>query len=90
MVCSTGCPVDAISQTSERKAVIDQGKCTGCGACIPLCPRGAILPDSKSTEVKNEKDKSGRLTGTGKRPGRGRRIGFGRGRGRGRGSGRGR
>ena len=26
----------------EGKAVIDQGRCMGCGACAQVCPRGAI------------------------------------------------
>ncbi len=39
--CGEGCPGEAIAMVDE-KAVIDQEKCTECGACIEECPQEAI------------------------------------------------
>ena len=47
MVCSTVCPVQAINQTADKTAVIDQERCTGCGQCISACPRGAVHADEE-------------------------------------------
>lgn len=35
------CPTRALHQ-ENGKQVIDAEKCTACGACVQLCPRGAI------------------------------------------------
>ena len=32
---------------SGRKALIDTGRCTGCGLCFPLCRFKALLPDAE-------------------------------------------
>jgi len=29
---------------------IDEGKCTGCGLCIPNCPEGAIAVEEREAE----------------------------------------
>lgn len=40
--CMQGCPVNAISIGSDRKAHIDQKKCIECGKCFRACPYSAI------------------------------------------------
>ena len=40
--CEQECPAQAITVTTERKAVVDQRTCRGCGACAQVCPKGAI------------------------------------------------
>lgn len=37
-VCEKACEYGAISFDSERKILIDQEKCNGCGACVAVCP----------------------------------------------------
>ncbi|MDD5613856.1 MAG: 4Fe-4S binding protein, partial [Candidatus Omnitrophica bacterium] len=39
--CALACPVSAI-EVKEGLAVIDIGKCIGCGLCVKSCPRGII------------------------------------------------
>jgi hypothetical protein len=39
--CEIACTFDAISMV-EKKAVIDNDTCTGCGECLGVCPHGAI------------------------------------------------
>jgi NAD-dependent dihydropyrimidine dehydrogenase PreA subunit len=41
--CVDECPADAIYLSSEQ-AVIHPGECIGCGACVHVCPSGAIKP----------------------------------------------
>ncbi len=36
------CPAGAIEQKGNGLPVINEGRCTGCGACIDFCPMGAI------------------------------------------------
>jgi electron transport complex protein RnfB len=37
--CVRVCPFDALSLGSEGIAVVDSEKCTGCGLCVPACPK---------------------------------------------------
>lgn len=39
--CLTACPQQAIGLDGSA-AAIDKAKCIGCGACLPVCPVGAI------------------------------------------------
>ena len=40
--CADACPFDAITMSEERLPVIDSQKCTACGICVAVCPRGLI------------------------------------------------
>lgn len=40
--CERGCPFDAIYIGEEGIAVVDRKKCTGCGVCVSLCPKGVL------------------------------------------------
>lgn len=40
------CKLDALSQQGNAAPVVDEEKCTSCGACVRSCPRGALqLPE---------------------------------------------
>lgn len=39
--CERACPFDAI-RVGNGRAVVDEDKCTGCGICVDVCPRGLI------------------------------------------------
>jgi indolepyruvate ferredoxin oxidoreductase, alpha subunit len=53
--CGTvfGCP--AISTVGDSKASISDVLCTGCGACVSLCPRGAIVAVEEAAAKQTEK-----------------------------------
>ena len=40
--CEPACPVQAISEKNDKRAIDD--KCIDCGACVPTCPVTAIAP----------------------------------------------
>jgi ferredoxin len=45
--CVEVCPVDCIHTTDDdRMCYIDPGSCTGCNACLPACPVGAIYTEA--------------------------------------------
>lgn len=37
--CATVCPFDAISMNENALPVVDEDKCTACGACVRECPK---------------------------------------------------
>ena len=41
MKCQRECPADAI-KVIDNLAVVDSGKCVGCGHCVDVCPRQVI------------------------------------------------
>ncbi len=45
MACMRNCPTEAI-RIRNGKAVISRELCVDCGACISVCPEGAIVPIS--------------------------------------------
>jgi len=40
--CAKGCPVEAITGENKKPHQIDLAKCIKCGACISVCPFGAV------------------------------------------------
>ena len=50
--CAEACPVEAISRTQAGYWVVDEGLCTGCGACVAACPFDAIRPLPRGVAVK--------------------------------------
>lgn len=46
-ICVDECPVDAIVQDEENKAVINDDKCIRCGKCHDVCPEDAVRHDSE-------------------------------------------
>ena len=47
--CISECPVDCIYE-GPRSLYIHPDECIDCGACEPVCPMAAILPDYQLTE----------------------------------------
>lgn len=46
-ICVDECPVEAILQTENRIAMIDENKCIRCGRCHDVCPQNAVRHDSE-------------------------------------------
>jgi electron transport complex protein RnfB len=47
------CPFDALHLGPEGIAVVDVEKCTGCGLCVPVCPKNLFqfYPRSRRIEL---------------------------------------
>lgn len=41
--CIRSCEIGARKIDEDRKAYIDDSKCVSCGACVHMCPFGAIV-----------------------------------------------
>lgn len=37
-ICVDACPYGALSFDDERRPVVDDSKCNGCGECVRICP----------------------------------------------------
>lgn len=44
-------------QPLSQDIVLDEDKCTYCGACVPICPTAALILDKSSYKLKFDKDK---------------------------------
>lgn len=51
-LCQEICPLEAIS-IEEGVVTVDKGSCSGCGACLDVCPHGAISYPTFSLEEVN-------------------------------------
>lgn len=47
LLCLKGCPSGAITGERKQVHVIDQAKCTKCGACFDICPFDAVVKTLK-------------------------------------------
>lgn len=63
--CVSVCKFDAISVV-DGVAVVDEEKCTACGACVKACPKAIIelLPKENKTYVKCSNKKPGKVVNT--------------------------
>lgn len=61
LICLRDCPVEAIEGSKNHIHVIDQSKCTKCGACLDVCPErfsavtrlsGQSVPPAPSIEAR--------------------------------------
>lgn len=58
--CERACPFGAIKMNEDRLPVFDLEKCTRCGVCVSICPRGLIefIPDEAKLIVRcNSKER---------------------------------
>jgi ferredoxin len=46
-ICVDECPVEAITQEENRKAIINDDNCIRCGKCHEICPQNAVRHDSE-------------------------------------------
>lgn len=49
--CVEGCPEEAIAKREDGIVVLEYEKCTGCQACIEVCPYGAIAFDAENNRA---------------------------------------
>jgi formate dehydrogenase (NADP+) beta subunit len=52
--CVTACKFDALSMGPDGLPVVDQEKCTGCGACEKICPKNIIRLTSVTRRIMRE------------------------------------
>jgi ferredoxin len=51
-VCAKTCPHGALAASTDGRMVLSPAPCTGCGACVPACPRTAIdFPGSSLAQL---------------------------------------
>jgi len=62
-VCVSECPVGAITQPDDEKALIDEDECIRCGKCHDVCPTDAVRHDSERipAEVEENMEKTKNL-----------------------------
>lgn len=41
-ICVDACPYDALSFDSQRRPVVDEPRCNGCGECVRICPANVL------------------------------------------------
>ncbi|MBN1554093.1 MAG: 4Fe-4S binding protein [Phycisphaerae bacterium] len=46
-ICVRECPVDAMEQQADGRALIREDECIRCGKCHDVCPRNAVRHDSE-------------------------------------------
>jgi H+/Na+-translocating ferredoxin:NAD+ oxidoreductase subunit B len=51
--CVYACPFDALHMGASGIAEVDQAKCTGCGLCVPVCPKELfqLYPRNRRVEL---------------------------------------
>lgn len=49
--CKVTCPVSAITMDEDGRRWVDRDRCTGCGLCVEVCPRGLIQVVPRYQEV---------------------------------------
>lgn len=49
--CAVACPFDAINMNKNRLPVVNEEKCTACGVCVRVCPRGLCKLIPRTQEV---------------------------------------
>jgi RnfABCDGE-type electron transport complex B subunit len=65
--CKDACPVNAIFLDENRCRQVDRERCTGCGLCVEVCPRGLIelVPrDQEALVMCNSADKGAKARKT--------------------------
>jgi Na+-translocating ferredoxin:NAD+ oxidoreductase RNF subunit RnfB len=63
--CMEACPFKAISMGEDNLPRIDPEKCTGCGKCVKMCPKGVLVLTPENSEFHiycNSKDKGADVT----------------------------
>jgi len=53
-LCLAGCPLDAV-EVGGDKVAIDSTRCSGCGACVEVCPSRAVVYPGFSSEEMDRK-----------------------------------
>ncbi len=43
--CVSSCPTEALHQREDGLVLVDASLCSGCEACLPSCPYGALVMD---------------------------------------------
>ena len=49
--CAKACPFDAITMSENGLPVVDPKKCTACGICVNICPRGIMTLIPRTQKV---------------------------------------
>jgi electron transport complex protein RnfB len=49
--CKSACPVNAITIDENHRRWVNRDRCTGCGLCVEVCPRGLIEILPRDQEV---------------------------------------
>jgi len=49
--CVRACPFDALSMGEDNLPVVNRERCTGCGICAEICPKGIITLSSETRRI---------------------------------------